>query len=46
MIAREYSTPRRPRLDDERPSALAYWGTGATCLGFLILVFWLARMNF
>lgn len=40
------TTTRRRRVEQEQPSALAYWGTGLSCLSFLLLVFWLAGMKF
>ena len=46
MTTREYTPSRPPRFEEERPSALAYWGTELACLSFLLFVFWLAGMKF
>ena len=46
MITQEFNTPRRHRQEEERQSALSYWGTGIACLAFLVFIFWLAGMPF
>jgi hypothetical protein len=46
MSAQNFAAARRQRFEDERPSALAYWGTGVAGMSFLLFIFWLAGMMF
>lgn len=46
MPAQNITPPRRQRLQEEPVSALAYWGTGAAGLAFLVFIFWVAGMSF
>lgn len=45
MTTQDYTPSRRSRFEEERPSALAYWGTGLACLSFLLFIFWLAGLD-
>lgn len=46
MITHEFTTPPRRRFDEERQSALSYWGTGILCLAAMVLIFWLSGLDF
>jgi hypothetical protein len=46
MLTPEFITPPRHRFDEERQSALSYWGTGVACLAAMVFIFWLSGLNF
>ena len=46
MITHEFTTRPRRRLDQERQSALSYWGTGFLCLVAMVFIFWLSGLDF
>ncbi len=46
MSAQNFAAARRQRFEDERPSALACWGTGVAGVSFLLFILWLAGLTF
>jgi hypothetical protein len=46
MSNQHFAAVRRQQIEEDQPSALNYWATGLSCLGFLVFVFWLAGWKF